>query len=59
MGFVLDSPLHLWSARAIADPTLPMTRRQLLDELATASGITADDITAPPEHRAAQAASRG
>src|SRR3954469_3448262 len=24
MGFVLDSPLHLWSARAMADPTVPM-----------------------------------
>jgi alkylation response protein AidB-like acyl-CoA dehydrogenase len=59
MGFVLDSPLHLWSARAIADPSVPMTRRQLLDDLSTASGITADDIKAPPEHRAAQAASRG
>jgi len=33
MGFVLDSPLHLWSARAVADPTVPMTRRELLDEI--------------------------
>lgn len=33
MGFVLDSPLHLWSERAVADPTVPMTRRELLDEI--------------------------
>jgi len=33
MGFVLDSPLHLWSERAVADPTMPMTRRELLDEI--------------------------
>jgi len=59
MGFVLDSPLHLWSARAIDDPSVPMTRRQLLDELAAASGLTADEIIAPPEHRAAPAAARG
>ncbi len=51
MGFVLDSPLHLWSARAIADPTVPRTRRQLLGDLADAAGITADGIAAPPEHR--------
>ena len=51
MGFVLDSPLHLWSARAIADPTVPRTRRQLLDDLANASGVTADGIAAPPDHR--------
>lgn len=51
MGFVLDSPLHLWSARAIADPTVPRTRRQLLDDLATAAGITADGATAPRDHR--------
>ena len=51
MGFVLDSPLHLWSARAIGDPTVPSTRRQLLDDLADASGITADGVTAPPDHR--------
>jgi alkylation response protein AidB-like acyl-CoA dehydrogenase len=34
MGFVLDSPLHLWSARAVADPTLLRPRRHLLDALA-------------------------
>lgn len=51
MGFVLDSPLHLWSARAISDPTVPQTRRQLLDDLADASGITADGIATPPDHR--------
>ena len=51
MGFVLDSPLHLWSARAIADPTVPMTRAELLDDLAAASGVTVDGITAPPDHR--------
>jgi len=45
MGFVLDSPLHLWSARAVADPTLPLSRRQLLDALA-------DSIEAIPQHRA-------
>jgi alkylation response protein AidB-like acyl-CoA dehydrogenase len=51
MGFVLDSPLHLWSARAISDPAVPRTRRQLLDDLADASGITADGITTRPDHR--------
>lgn len=51
MGFVLDSPLHLWSARAISDPTVPRTRRQLLDDLADASGIGATGIAAPPDHR--------
>jgi alkylation response protein AidB-like acyl-CoA dehydrogenase len=51
MGFVLDSPLHLWSARAIADPTVPRTRRQLLDDLADASGLTADGMATPPDHR--------
>ena len=51
MGFVLDSPLHLWSARAISDPTVPRTRRQLLDDLADASGITATGIATPPDHR--------
>ena len=40
MGFVLDNPLHLWSALAISDPTVPMTRSAALDELADASGIT-------------------
>ncbi|MDQ1697157.1 MAG: hypothetical protein QOJ03_2510, partial [Frankiaceae bacterium] len=54
MGFVLDSPLHLWSARAVADPTVPLTRRHLLDHLCTASGITAAEIVAPPDHRVAQ-----
>lgn len=33
MGFVLDSPLHLWSARAVADPTGLPARRHLLDAL--------------------------
>jgi alkylation response protein AidB-like acyl-CoA dehydrogenase len=51
MGFVLDSPLHLWSARAIADPTVCRSRREVLDDLADASGITADGIAAPPDHR--------
>jgi alkylation response protein AidB-like acyl-CoA dehydrogenase len=51
MGFVLDSPLHLWSARAIADPTVFRTRREVLDDLANASGITADGIVVPPDHR--------
>ena len=51
MGFVLDSPLHLWSARAISDPTVPRTRRQLLDDLADAAGITAEGIAAPADHR--------
>lgn len=54
MGFVLDSPLHLWSARAIADPTVPLSRRQVLDDLAEASGITADAVTIPPDHRLTQ-----
>ena len=51
MGFVLDSPLHLWSARAVADPTVPMARRRLLDALADAAGITADAVAVPPDHR--------
>jgi alkylation response protein AidB-like acyl-CoA dehydrogenase len=51
MGFVLDSPLHLWSARAVADPTVPMARREILDDLADASGVMADGITAPADHR--------
>jgi hypothetical protein len=54
MGFVLDSPLHLWSARAIADPSVPTSRRDLLDDLALVSGITADGVTAPPDHRLSQ-----
>ena len=54
MGFVLDSPLHLWSARAVADPTVPMARRHLLDKLCEASGITADSIPVLPDHRVAQ-----
>ena len=54
MGFVLDSPLHLWSARAVADPTVPMARRRLLDNLCNASGITAEDISVLPDHRIAQ-----
>ena len=51
MGFVLDNPLHLWSALAISDPTAPMTRGALLDDLADASGITADGLVRPPDHR--------
>jgi len=51
MGFVLDSPLHLWSARAIGDPSVPSSRRDLLDDLALVSGITADGVTAPPDQR--------
>ena len=51
MGFVLDSPLHLWSARAVVDPAVPMTRAELLDDLADASGITADVIVEPLDHR--------
>lgn len=39
MGFVLDSPLHLWSARAVADPTAPWSRRHLLDGLAESLGL--------------------
>ena len=54
MGFVLDSPLHLWSARAVADPTVPLSRRQLLDELCTATGVTSTGIDAPPDHRVLQ-----
>ena len=53
MGFVLDSPMHLWSARAIADPTVPMDRRQLLDRLAEALGVTAEGVVVPPDHRVA------
>lgn len=44
MGFVLDSPLHLWSARAVADPTAPVGRRQLLDALA-------GELRTVPPHR--------
>jgi len=51
MGFVLDSPLHLWSARAIADPAVRRFRRDVLDDLATASGITAEGVTAPQDRR--------
>lgn len=53
MGFVLDSPLHLWSARAVADPTTPSPRRHLLDRLAAATGITAEGVAVPDDHRAA------
>ena len=56
MGFVLDSPMHLWSARAIADPTVPMDRRQLLDRLAEALGVTAEGVVVPPDHRVAAGA---
>jgi alkylation response protein AidB-like acyl-CoA dehydrogenase len=51
MGFVLDSPLHLWSARAIADPTAARARRDILGDLAAAAGITADGVPVPPDHR--------
>ena len=51
MGFVLDSPLHLWSARAVGDPTVPKARSEILDELAAASGITPAGVAAPPDHR--------
>ena len=47
MGFVLDRPLHLWSARAVADPTVPLARRDLLD-LAAAEGVAVS-----PHHREA------
>ena len=53
MGFVLDSPLHLWSARAIADPTTPWSRRHLLDRLSAANGVTAGAVSVPPDHRLA------
>lgn len=51
MGFVLDSPLHLWSARAIADPTAPGSRRQLLDLLGAALGLSAQGLRTPADHR--------
>jgi alkylation response protein AidB-like acyl-CoA dehydrogenase len=51
MGFVLDSPLHLWSARAIADPTIPLHRRDLLDRLADALGVTETAVALSPDHR--------
>jgi alkylation response protein AidB-like acyl-CoA dehydrogenase len=52
MGFVLDSPLHLWSARAVADPTVPASRRALLEQLATAAGLPpGGPATLPPQHR--------
>jgi alkylation response protein AidB-like acyl-CoA dehydrogenase len=53
MGFVLDSPLHLWSARAVADPTVPLHRRDLLGRLAEALGIKADTVAVTPDHRVA------
>ena len=52
MGFVLDSPLHLWSARAVADPTVPATRRELLELLATSTGLPPDgQVTVAAGHR--------
>jgi hypothetical protein len=51
MGFVLDSPLHLWSARAVADPTLPRGRRRLLDGLGSALGFSASGLQPSPHHR--------
>jgi alkylation response protein AidB-like acyl-CoA dehydrogenase len=47
MGFVLDSPLHLWSARAVSDPTAPVGRRQLLDALA-------GEMRVVPPHRSVE-----
>jgi alkylation response protein AidB-like acyl-CoA dehydrogenase len=52
MGFVLDSPLHLWSARAVADPTAPRSRRLLTHDLASALGLEPDALRLPPQHRA-------
>lgn len=51
MGFVLDSPLHLWSARAVADPTAPASRRLLLGDLASSLGLEADGLRLAPQHR--------
>ncbi|MDT7544574.1 MAG: hypothetical protein QOE99_684 [Actinomycetota bacterium] len=51
MGFVLDSPLHLWSARAVSDPTAPRARRDLLDALGDAVGIRGDGVRVAPQHR--------
>jgi alkylation response protein AidB-like acyl-CoA dehydrogenase len=51
MGFVLDSPLHLWSARAVADPTAPRSRRQLTAVLASALGLSGDEVRLAPDHR--------
>jgi len=52
MGFVLDSPLHLWSARAVADPTAPAgSRGRLLDVLGSALGLAPEGFQAPPSHR--------
>lgn len=52
MGFVLDSPLHLWSARAVGDPTVPATRRALLEQLATVTGLPCEGAPSlPPQHR--------
>ena len=53
MGFVLDSPLHLWSARAVADGTGPTSRRQLIDELGAALGLTDHALRLPANHRVA------
>ena len=53
MGFVLDSPLHLWSARAVDDPTATESRRHLLDRLSEANGVTADVVAVPDDHRLA------
>jgi alkylation response protein AidB-like acyl-CoA dehydrogenase len=52
MGFVLDSPLHLWSARAVADPTTPRSRRRLLAVLASALGLSDNTVRLAPDHRA-------
>jgi alkylation response protein AidB-like acyl-CoA dehydrogenase len=51
MGFVLDSPLHLWSARAVSDPTAPGTRRSLLDALSASLGLTAHGVRVAEPHR--------
>ena len=53
MGFVLDSPLHLWSARAVADPSARPSRRALLDALASSLGLTTEGVRLPAEHRPA------
>lgn len=57
MGFVLDSPLHLWSARAVTDPTAPSSRRHLLDALGSSLGLAADGLRLPAHHRAVPAGS--
>lgn len=55
MGFVLDSPLHLWSARAAGDPTAPGGRARVLDVLSQGLGLTPDAFEVRPHHREAGA----